>query len=372
MATALPGSVERAGTVYDPVTLAGAQPVWFHSNKDGSYLMAMRRTWSAATVPSGQRVGVYSAFTESTVPTWTNIIGGAAFPMPQAGVIPLRTAVDSATLAAGASRPPLMMWLLHSVSINSTTQAVLQHFDVAANGSVTNGGEEVLPTLQGVVFDKGIQLADLYLYAYGTDVHGHLYRIRKSWSRVGFNQTNPAKDRIPFGATWEYYTGTGWSSSSIVGSAHVLWQSSPAALAAAELGQVQDGVGSAGPVSFGYWNNIVVMSTVVAQSASGPMVESVDAAQIAALTLTKRRGRVWVSRAGRPWVADPSVDVDLGDTAVGSYLGGGLQLQSSVGPSSLAGSANGGIVYVTSVKTTAGGNHSLQDSWGVYPIQLVG
>lgn len=360
IATAVPsGSDPRLGTVYNPTSLAAAQPVWFHPLKDGRHLMVMSRRWTAAT-PAGGTPGLYSSFTEATDPAWVIVRGSSGGTDVPAGgqLISLKTTVDSAQVVAGASRPPEMLWLLYSAQINSEPAAILQRWAIADSGEITLGGEEVLPSTEAVVFDKGIQYATPYLLIYGTDEHGALYRIRKGWSRTGVNKVSTAQalQGPQPGQVWEYYTGSGYSQDPT------------------ELGVMQEGVGSAGPVSFGYFNSLVVMSTVVAKSTDVDLaMTSTDADTIAALDLTERWGTIWTSNNNRPWVQDASVMVDLGDTDAGTYLDAGLALQSQLGANpALLGTNNAGVVYVSSQNHIVGSDRSLANSWGVYPISLVG
>lgn len=325
--TAAPTSAARAGSIYSPNALAAAQPVWFHQMKDGSYLMPMTRHWTSATPTT--TAGLYSAFTESRVPSWTRIAGTANVAMPGAGVIPFRTTVTNPILVGAASYPPTIMWLLH----RSDQGAVVQRIEIAPTGSAVNAGEEIVPQTESVVFDLGIQLIkSRFLYLYGADSDAKLYRIRKAWHRIGYNAVDPTKVRVGQASQWEYYTGSSWSSD-------------PTAIA-----PIQAGLTSAGPLSFAVWGPMTVMSTVSAAS-------------------TTRTGRIWTQRHGGAWV-DSGTAVSLGDTSAGTNLGGGIQLQQQVAANS-AGGSSAVIPYLTSQKTTSGSDHSLINTWGVFTMSLV-
>lgn len=327
----------RAGQAWSPDLVAAAQPVWFHPLKDGRYIMAMSRYWTAGTPDGG--AGMYSAFTEVTTPSWVIVNGATGATEQVAGSlsIPMNTSVSSATLTAGASRPTDYLWLLHSVQISSARQAVMQYWDISLGSAVTLAGEEVLPTTPTVVFDKGIQYATPFIYVYGTDSAGKLYRIRKAWGRIGFNKLPPTGIATPYqGASWEYYTGTGYS------------------LDPTELAPVQTDLTSAGPVSFGYYRTQVVMSTVKATGAT-------------------RAAAFWTSNAGRTWIATGTTAA-LGSTSDSSYLGGCAQMQNQLNatPTELASSTNAAVPYVTTVKGTSGGSAALVNNWAMYSIALVG
>lgn len=348
----------RNGAIYNPASLAAAQPIWFHPLKDGRHLMVMARSWSAAT-PSGGIPGVYSAFDESTAPSWVAISGssGSVDQVPGGAAITVSTPVDSVTITAAASRPPENLWLLYSAQINSEPAAILQRWFVADDGSVVCKAEEVLPASPTVTFDKGIQYASPYLLIYGTDEDGVLYRLRKGWGNIGFNKVSPIQHGAQLGQVWEYYTGSGYSQD------------------ATELGPIQDDLGSVGPVSFGYVGNLTVMSVVEARLIdTGLTMYSTHADTIAANSMVDRVGRIWTSTNGRPWMLSPFAPTELGATDDDTYQGGGLALQSQLGadPTALGGTNNAGIVYVSTQKVIAGSDSSLVNSWGVYPVTLVG
>lgn len=331
-ATAPPSSSDpRLGTAYN-TTLAAATPIWFHPMKDGSQLMVNSRSWSAAT-QAGATPGIYSSYTETTLPTWALIKGGASVPVP--GAITFKTPGVSAPRVTGAcSRAPGLLWLLHTATQGGDRVALMQHWDVNPNGSLGLTGEELLPATATVTFDKGIEYATPFLNVYGTDSAGTLYRIRKGWGRVGFNQTNPTARLTARGQVWEYYTGIGWSQDP------------------ADLAPIQAGLTSMGPVSFGYYRNQIVAATVTK-------------------TGTVYGSQFWVQKSGMSWTPVGS-SIPLGDSSDGSYLGGGVQLLSQLGavPATLGAGVSAGVVYVSAQKTSASGHDALVNSWAIYPISV--
>jgi hypothetical protein len=340
---------DRAGSIYDSVTLAGAQPIWFHPLPDGQHLMLSQRTWSAAT-PVGGSPGIYSAHTESQVPSWW-IVNGASGKLTIPPNQPnLRTPVTSALITDASSRPSDLMWVLYSVVIGGEAQALMQMWTIDRSNSLMLSGEEVLPKLyydtvnsqwtdveitgaDVLVFDKGIQYTSTMLYIYGTDSDGVLYRIRKLWNRIGFNRVRPTIQTLS-GGTWECYHGSGWSTDFT------------------ETDPIQEGLTSDGPVSFGSFRTQQFMSTVTSDG-------------------TQRTGVIWTSNSGRPWVK-AQADIPLGDTSDGSYLGG-VELQSQLGANqdTLATGVNAGIPYNTTRKVTSTGS-SLVVSWSNIPVTLIG
>lgn len=331
-ATSAPSASDpRVGTAYN-TALPAATPIWFHPCKDGSQLMINSRAWSAAT-QVGTTPGIYSTFTETTLPTWAFIKGGLSVPVP--GPIDFKTSGLSAQrVTAACSRAPELLWLLHTATLATQRVAVMQHWDVNTNGSLSRMGEEVLPSTATVIFDKGIEYATPYLNVYGTDSSGNLYRIRKGWARIGYNQTNPTKTISPRAQVWEYYSGTGWSED-------------PTTLA-----PVQAGLTSAGPVSFSYYRNQIIMATVTK-------------------TGTVYAGQFWAQKSGMTWnpVGTP---IALGDSSDGTYLGGTVQFINQLGadPTALATGVNAGLLYVSAQLVSASGHNSLLNSWGIYPLSV--
>jgi hypothetical protein len=346
ISTATPtGSNVRAGTIYNPSLLAAASPIWFHPMFDGRYLMINSRTWTAATPAGG--IGYYSAYTESLLPSWVIVDGpsGATAQVPNFPVIPFKSSPSAATVTAAASRPPGYLFLLHTATISSQSQAILQHMNIATNGAVTIAQEEILPTAtidsSTILFDRGIQFADPYMIVYGTDSDGTVYTIRKPWAKIGVNsQLNPSpQNHGGVGATevaWSYYTGTGYSpdSTQLVPLTTVLGTS----------------LTTKGLMSIATVRNQLIMTTV---GVSG----------------TTYSAQAWYSKSGRPITALGS-SIALGSSSSGTYLGGGLQLQPQLSAATVPSGALTAIPYVISEKLTTGGNHSLSNTWGTLPVSV--
>ena len=338
VATAPPSADNpRAGTIYDPAILAAAVPIWFHPTRKGHYLMLAAKRWYDAT-PDGGTPGGYTAYTEDTAPSWLLIDGPTAtrFPIPGYPVHPpIRTSVTSATLVGAVSRPPLYLYMLHKVVIAGSDQAVLQYVYASATDSVEVCAEEVLPTVEVdgdiIVFNQGIEYATPYLHLYGTDSTGRLYRIRKSWGEVGVNKPNPNRHIGPNAPRgWEYYAGWGYSYDS------------------AELAPLV-GPTSDGPVSFALYRNATLMSTVRKDG-------------------DDYTGRLWVSKAGRPWV-DQKASIVLGTGD--AYVGAGLRLMPLLGADSTSvGSAAAGVPYLVTTYSEESGVSRLLNTWDVWKMAL--
>ena len=330
----------RAGMIYDSVTLAAAAPIWFHTLRRGHFLMVTGRIWQEAT-PDGGIPGGYTAYTEDTSPAWFLIDGptAARFPIPGYPLHPpMRTTVTSATITAATSRPPNYLYLVNRVQIAGEEQAVLQCVYTSTTDSVDVVAEEILPTVtvgeDTVVFHQGIQYSNAYFLLYGTDSAGNLYRMRKPWSQVGANKPDPNignPTTPPRG--WEYFAGWGYSYDS------------------AELAPVQQGLTSAGPVSFAVYRNAAIMGTV---HQDGDVCT----------------GQIWVSQAGRLWERR-ATGIPLGSVADGSYLGHGLRLMGQLGAdSATVGTAKAGVPYLTTIKSVESGVSRLLNSWDVWKVSL--
>jgi hypothetical protein len=325
------------GNLWDPAQFAAAAPVWVHPMADGRFLMASQRRWYGAT-PSGIDPGGYSTYSQDTSPSWTIVdSSGSTSPVPNAPVsIPMNTKVDSALLVAGASRPPLYMYLLHAVSIGGALNAVLQHFHLHTNGAVNIAGEEVPPTVpvgtKTVVFNRGICYDTPYLVLYGSDTTGTVYRIRKPWARVGTNKQRIASMQVHPGVIatqmgWEYWNGTGYSADPT------------------ELAPV-GGLSTVGPMSFASYGNQVIASTVLALG-------------------NNRLAQSWVSTSGGPFIAQGG-QTHLGSVADGSYLGGTLQFMPLLHVTSALTQAVPAAIPSLVWSKTTGNSSSLQNTWNLF------
>jgi len=328
----------RAGMIYDPVVLAAAVPVWFHSTRrKNTYLMLAAQRWYDAT-PDGGTPGGYTAYSVDTTPSWFLIDGpsGTRHTIPGYPVHPpIRATVDSVVLSGAVSRPPGYLYMLHKAVIGGTDQAVLQYAYASMSDSLEVCAEEVLPTVEvdgeTIVFGQGIEYATPYLHIYGTDSSGRLYRIRKSWGEVGVNKPNPNRHIGPNAPRgWEYYAGWGYSYDST------------------ELAPLS-GPTSDGPVSFALYRNATLMSTVKKDG-------------------DDYTAQMWVSKAGRPWVAQKaSIPLGSGD----AYVGAGLRLMPLLGAeSSTVGAADAGVVYLVTTYAEESGVSRLLNTWDVWKMSL--
>lgn len=312
--------------------------MWFHPRYDGTYLWINAQRWYGAT-PVGGNPGAYSAYSVDSTPSWYVLDGpsGQRSQVPNDQVdIPMLTAATNVTVTAAASRAPQYLFLLNAVTINAASAAVLQHFNLATNGSVTLLREEVLPTPTGisgkVVFNRGLQYDTPYLVAYGSDSAGHVYRIRKTWAKVGSNKQTQSASQSYFTvlgtqAGWEYYTGSGYDADP------------------SQIGVVAN-LTTAGPMSFATYRNQLVVSTVVASGST-------------------RTAQVFRSKSGMPF-APLGAPVALGASG-STYLGLGMQLQPQLGANlaSLTSSEVAAIPYVVSELNGTSGNHSLTNTWSL-------
>jgi len=332
----------RLGSVYDPLNWAAAAPVWFHPTFDGRFVMVAARRWCNAT-PHGGQPGAWVDYTEDRSPSWTILDGptGARQAVPNDPVdIPSTIPVTSSTVVAAASRPPNYLYLLNAVVQDGTAPgAVLQHFMLNPAGSITLANEELLPTVHGVVFDKGLQYDTPYLVVYGTNPDGQLHRIRKPWGRVGVNKqmgsastqhTNVVGNQVG----WEYWTGTGYVTSPT--------DAAPLTVNGGTSWFTQ------GPMSFASYAEMVFVTTLIIE---------------ADLTAS---AQMWMSRSGRPF-APVGGRIPVGSLADDSYLGGTVQLQpqlaantATLDPGVLA-----GIPYCI---TTQPAEDTLKTAWDIWSV----
>lgn len=323
----------RLGSFYDNTTIAAGALVHVHQVIPTQLLVAFSRRWTAAT-PSSTRAGYFSAYTEDTAPSWF-LVGpsGGRTLIDNTPVIPIVTAVDSAVLVDATSREPQYIYLLHSVTQGSVTSGLLQHFRSATAGRIVPVNEEIVPGLpiQGVTFDKGVALTGAYVTVFGTDSDGHVFTARKLWNAVGVQGYKSAQ-RGTITTAWQFSTGTGWDTN--------------AANAAPE-----PGLNSAGPVSYARWRGTHYLSTVVASG-------------------NNRSSQIYTQYTTRPWKAQ-GAPVALGSVSDGTYLGGTLQFQPTLGATAAlinTPSSETAFPYLTAKKATNGSEQSIQVAWGVVQV----
>jgi hypothetical protein len=125
-ATSTPsGTDARAGSIYQPTTLAACAPVYVTSLESDTYLMMFSRRWLAAT-HSDTRPGYYTDYTASAAPGWVSFTGSTGMIASPVEEIPMSTPYDSVTLTAACARPPYT-YLLNTVTLDSSVTAVVQH-----------------------------------------------------------------------------------------------------------------------------------------------------------------------------------------------------------------------------------------------------
>jgi hypothetical protein len=306
----------------------------------GQHLIINAQRWYSAT-PVGGDPGSFSAYSADPTPSWYVLDGpsGARSAVPNDPIdIPMITGVDagSARITAAASRPPGYLYLLTSATISSSPVTVLQFLLISPNGAVSIQAEELLPTPGSVTFNRGLQYDTPYLYVYGSDSAGHVYRMRKLWAKVGFNKqlTVPLVPQQGFGIVgnqvgWEYFTGSGYDADP------------------SKIGIIS-GLTTVGPMSFASLRNKWLMSTVTASGST-------------------RSAQLYTMVAGRP-VRPVGTPLALGSTSTGSYLGLGAQLQPQLtaDPTNFPTGSTAGVPYVISTRTGTSGDYSLRNVWNIY------
>lgn len=188
----------RLGSVYNPLTLAAAIPVYFHPLADGRYAMVMTARWHSATIGDGGPQS-YSDHTESSVPS-VSIIN------PTTGAA--STPVDLPTNLSGTRE----IWgaCSHGSAYLFTVGTLdgvahLAHYRVTADsGALILQGEELIEPKgeSGVVFSAGVYIDGDYLVALGVDADDLVYRARKNWGRIGINNDKAWQ--------WSYQGNKGW------------------------------------------------------------------------------------------------------------------------------------------------------------------
>lgn len=182
----------RLGSIYNPVTLAAATPVWFHPLQTGRHLALLRERWTGGTIGTGGPQS-YSAHTAILLPSWATVdpVTGS---VEAIGEIPSRLSGERLLLGA-VSR-------IDSVYTIGTLDAIahIAQYRVDTGGQLILQAEEVVPAVGGVDFCAGIYIDGNNMVLIGLDDDGGVYRARKSWGRVGQQR----------GAPWEYKGQRGW------------------------------------------------------------------------------------------------------------------------------------------------------------------
>lgn len=283
----------RAGSVYDPVHLAAADPVWFHPMPDGGHLAILsRRLRDAQPGPVGPDGVILStsAVTDDE-PCWVRI-HPATGSRGDVRAVPSRQP-GRRVLTAATSRGDFIFVLnRHSAdgpSPVTTTGALLQNFRVTARGNIVLEDEEFVPG--GLAL--GLWTDRSHVWVFGDDGSGRLALARKNWGRIGTN-SDPNADRL-----WQFRGRDGWHSEIS------MMVPIPGPL---------DGVPADGPCSVARLRDRYYLAAT--ERVRGDAVDS-------------WRARIYTTRrVDEGWTEAGSDTVPLGDQD--SYLGGGLRLQSQL------------------------------------------
>jgi hypothetical protein len=321
--TTMTAAAPRQGMIYNPATLAGTVPVWFHSLNDGRYLALLRERWIDAIVGSVAPQS-YTAHTVVTDPSSIII-------EPATGHVGPITRLDSALPGAHLLNGAASKWTNFYTVGTADGTPYAQWFRTTANGTWLLGGEELMPKVNGVSFGLGcwIDTKDFLVIA-GSDDAGALYLSRKRWGRIGTNRDTNA------GYTWEYRAARGWLTD-------------PAGLT-----PIKDALGNtittAGPVSSAWHRDRRVL--VVVHNASG--------VRTPVGYVARNIDQIWqVSRFVPPALGD--------DTG---YAGGTLFLQPQLNPNptQVPDGAYIGFPAVSSSYGSDSGENSLQTGWTMWPV----
>jgi len=193
----------RSGIVYNPKTLAAAEPVWFHPMPDGNYLALFSRRLTDATLSPNviKNLLLYTGYTESTSPCWA-VVGPRSGEIHQVDPIPSEQH-GIRTLVAAASRGNYLFTLSkYKKSFEDThTYSLLQNFRVTGRRAITLLGEELVPG----DLSLGLYCDNLYLWVFGDDGYGNLALARKNWGRIGTDaDANPVMN-------WQYWGMSRWN-----------------------------------------------------------------------------------------------------------------------------------------------------------------
>lgn len=240
----MPGSVDSAGLstvtstlqvddpvggqIYNPTTLAGAHPVWFHRLPNGRYLTLFSRRWVNANVAEQEATGplMYTTYTETTDPSWA-VIDPSSGSVTGLQTIPSNTS-GARTLVSAVSRGNY----LYVLSTWSGSQALLQHFRVGTGPSMILHAEEFVPASLGL----GLHIDRNDIVVFGAK-DGLLTAVRRNWGRIGQPETGLSSTK------WQYRTGRGWS------------------LDPADLDSLPGDIPALAPVSVARWRNRTYLAT---------------------------------------------------------------------------------------------------------------
>jgi len=193
----------RSGLIYNPDTLAAAEPVWFHPMPNGDYLALFSRRMTGATL-AGTTINdilLFNGYTVDTAPSWA-VVGPETGRVQPVGLIPSEQP-GTRVLVAAASRGSYLFTLSrYKRAEDDTTHALLQNFRVTSQRGITLLGEELVPGN----FALGLYCDNRYLWLTGDDGDGYLSLARKNWSRIGTDaDANPTMN-------WQFWGSGSWNS----------------------------------------------------------------------------------------------------------------------------------------------------------------
>lgn len=184
----------RQGTIYNPLDLAAAFPVWFHPMSDGRYMGLFSERWTAATVGSGGPQS-YSSHTVSLAPSWVLFDPATG---SRGAVTALRARLSGVRYLIGAASMGSYLFTLGTLGGASH----VQHHRIGQSGEVILQGEEVVADQGDVSFTQGCWVDNRYLFLVGTDSAGRVFLARKRWSRIGTS--------LDPNGQWEFKGVRGW------------------------------------------------------------------------------------------------------------------------------------------------------------------
>jgi len=193
----------RAGIIYNPTTLAAAQPVWFQAIDDGHYLGVFSQRLTDATLAPTAVDGLlaYTTYTNSLAPSWA-VLGPETGTVRDIADIPSEMpGIRTLVAASGVGSYLFLLNRYQKQAGADTTYALLQNFRVTGRDGISLLGEELIPRDLAL----GLYTDRRYLWVFGDDGKGKLAMARKNWGRIGSNyDINPVMG-------WQYWGGGSWN-----------------------------------------------------------------------------------------------------------------------------------------------------------------
>lgn len=193
----------RAGIIYNPTTLAAAQPVWFQAIDDGHYLGVFSQRLTDATLSPTAVDGLlaYTTYTTSLAPSWA-VLGPETGTVRDIADIPSEMpGIRTLVAASGVGSYLFLLNRYQKQAGADTTYALLQNFRVTGRDGISLLGEELIPRDLAL----GLYTDRRYLWVFGDDGKGKLAMARKNWGRIGSNyDINPVMG-------WQYWGQGSWN-----------------------------------------------------------------------------------------------------------------------------------------------------------------